>query len=420
MFEAQAEKSRPTESLWRHADFLKLWSAQTISATGDQFTYLAVPLMATLMLDASPTQMGVLAALGTAPFLLISLFAGIWVDRLPRRPILIIGDLGRALVLLSIPIAALAHSLKMRQLFVVEFLVGILSVFFEIAYQAYLPALVDKQSLIEGNTKLAATQSLAGLIGPSLAGVVIQVVSAPSAIVLDAVSYFFSGGLVSMIGRRETQQAQGVRSPMLTEVRGGLAFVLGNPLLRSIAGCTGTFNFFFAAISALYIIFATRGLGLGPARIGFIFGLGNVAGLLGAVGAGWLSARLGLGRTIIGAIFLSGIGMAPIAFATSGTAFSVLMLSRLLFSFATPVYNINQVSLRQSITPHRLQGRMTATMRFLVWGTLPLGGLAGGLLGQIIGLRSAIAIAATGEMSAFLWILFSPARSLQSIPTPLE
>ena len=371
-FEAQAETARPPESLWKHSDFLKLWSAQTISATGDQFTSLAIPLIATLMLGATATQMGVLTALGTAPFLLISLFAGVWVDRLPRRPILIIGDLGRALVLLSIPVATLVHSLRMRQLFAVELLVGILSVFFDISYQAYLPALVDRRSLVEGNSKLETTRSLASLIGPSLAGVAIQAVSAPAVIVLDAVSFICSGGLISMIGRHETHQSQTGRSPMLAEVRQGLVVVFGNPLLRSIAGCTGTLNFFSTTVYALYILFATRGLGLGPVQIGFIFGLGNVAALLGAMGGGWLGIRLGVGRTIIAAAFLLGIGLLPIAIATSSTAFGLLVLSRLFVSFGNPVYNINQVSLRQAITPQHLQGRMNATMRFLVWGTMPI------------------------------------------------
>ncbi len=332
MLEAPADAARPAESLWRHADFLKLWSAQTISSAGDQFTNLAIPLIATLTLGASARQMGLLAAMGTAPFLLVSLFAGIWVDRLPRRPILIISDVGRALILISIPLVALTHAIRMPQLYLVEFLTGVLSVFFETSYQAFLPSLVGKQFLVEGNSKLAATSSLAGLVGPSLAGFVIQYVSAPFAIVLDAVSFLFSGGLIGLIRRHETKQVKADRAPMLKEVREGIGFVFGNPFLRSIAGCNATFNFFYMAMSALYILFATRELGLSPSRIGLIFGLGNVAGLLGAVGASWLSKKIGLGPTLAGSQAISAISMLPIAFATPATAFGLLLLARAILN----------------------------------------------------------------------------------------
>ncbi len=399
---------------------MKLWTAQTISVFGDQFTGLAIPLIAALTLRATPGQMGILTAVERAPFLLIGLFAGVWVDRLPRRPILIIGDLGRAAVLLSIPLAAVLSGLSMPDLYTVGVLVGVLTVFFDVAYQAYLPALVDRRHLVEGNSKLETTRSLANLAGPSIAGVVIQVLSAPLAIVLDALSFVASGGLISMIRQREPHQERLVRSPMMAEVREGLSVVFGSRFLRSIAGCTGTSNFFDSALFTLYILFATRELGLGPAQIGLIFSLGNVSGLLGALAAGRLGARLGVGRTIVGSALLTGLGAVPIALATPDTAVATLVLAGLLLSFGVPVYNINQVSLRQAITPHRLQGRMNATMRFLVWGTMPLGGLLGGALGEALGLRAAIAVSAAGGLLAFLWVAFSPVRGLQAIPEPAE
>jgi MFS family permease len=405
--------------LWEHADFLRLWTAQTISVFGDQFTALALPLIAVLTLGATPGQMGILTAFERAPFLLIGLFAGVWVDRLPRRPVLIAGDLGRAAVLLSIPIAAVMGALSMPHLYIVGVLVGTLTVFFDVAYQAYLPALVDRRQLVEGNSKLEATRSLAGLAGPSLAGVVIQFLSAALAIVLDAISFVASGGLISLIRRRERSASQVTRGPVLVEVQEGLRVVLDNPLLRSIAGSTGTFNFFSSAMFALYILFATRELKLGPAQIGVIFSIGNVAGLLGALTAGRVAKRLGVGRTIVGASFLGGLAMVPVAAASAGTAW-LLILSAMIGSFATPVYNINQVSLRQAITPHRLQGRMNATMRFLVWGTMPLGGLLGGALGGSFGLRAAITVAAAGGVLAFLWVALSPVRILRVIPDATE
>lgn len=406
--------------LWRHTDFMRLWTAQTISVFGDQFTGLAIPLIAALTLRATPGQMGILTAVERAPFLLIGLFAGVWVDRLPRRPILITGDLGRAAVLLTIPFAALTAGLSMPHLYAVGLLVGILTVFFDVAYQAYLPALVNRRQLVEGNSKLEATRSLGNLAGPGIAGVVIQLISAPLAIVLDAVSFVVSGGLIGLIKGREPVVARSGRGAMLAEVREGLGVVLGNRLLRSIAGCTGTSNFFTSALFTLYILFVTRDLGLNAAQIGVIFSLGNVSGLLGALSAARVAARFGVGRTIVGAAFLGGLGLIPVALATRENAFVLLVLAGLLGSFAGPAYNINQVSLRQAITPHRLQGRMNATMRFLVWGTMPLGGLLGGALGEALGLRVAIAVSAAGGLLAFLWVAFSPVRGLRAIPEPAE
>src|SRR6266849_5489796 len=403
--------------LWEQADFLKLWTAQTISVFGDHFSGLAIPLIAVLTLGATPGQMGILTAATRAPFLFIGLFAGVWVDRLPRRSVLITGDLGRAVVLLSIPSAAALGSLSMLHLYAVGVLVGILTVFFDVAYQAYLPALVHRGQLVEGNSKLEATRSLAGLAGPSIAGVVIQLVSAPLAIVLDAISFVASGGVISLIRRRGSSAVRSVRGPVLVEVREGLSVVLGNPLLRSIAGCTGTSNFFSSALFALFILFATRELKLGPAQIGVIFSIGGVTGLIGALTAGWVAKRLGVGRTIVGASLLTGLATVPVAAASAETAW-LLILSTMLGSVASPIYNINQVSLRQAITPHRLQGRMNATMRFLVWGTMPLGGLLGGVLGASFGLRAAIAVAAAGGLLAFPWVALSPVRTLRAIPDP--
>ncbi|HVH30377.1 MAG TPA: MFS transporter [bacterium] len=398
---------------------MKLWTAQTISVFGDRFSELAIPLIAVLTLSATPGQMGILTAVTRAPFLLIGLFAGVWVDRLPRRPVLITGDMGRAVVLLSIPLAAALGGLSMLLLYAVGVLVGILTVFFDVAYQAYLPALVHRGQLVEGNSKLEATRSLAGLAGPSIAGVVIQLLSAPVAIVLDAISFVASGGLISLIRRRESAIERSVRGLVLLEVREGLSVVLGNPLLRSIAGCTGTTNFFSSALFALYILFATRELNLGPAQIGVIFSIGGVTGLIGALTAGWVAHRLGVGRTIVGASLLFGLAQLPVAAASAGTAW-LLILSTMLVSFANPIYNINQVSLRQAITPHKLQGRMNATMRFLVWGTMPLGGILGGVLGSSVGLRAAIGVAAAGGLLAFLWVALSPVRTLQAIPNATE
>lgn len=418
--EAGVESTQVVESLWKHADFLKLWSAQTVSALGDQFTALALPLIAVLILKANAVQMGILTAVERSPFLILSLFAGVWVDRLPRRPILVTSDLGCAIILFSIPLAAFGHWLRMPQLYLVALLVGILGVFFDISYQAILPAIVQRKHLVEGNAKLEATRSIARLAGPGLAGAAIQYISAPAAIVVDALSFLISGGVIGTMTKREHHRDQPSKSPMLTEIREGLSVVFGNRLLRSLVSCTTTANLFSAALFALYILFATRVLALSPAKIGVIFSIGNVAGLLGALGARRLAVKFGLGRVIVAAILISGVGTIPIALATPRTAFPLLVLATLLSSFGIPVYNINQVSLRQAIVPNRVQGRMNATMRFISWGVMPLGSLASGFLGAVLGLRTGIAIAAAGGALAFLWVLFSPVRRLSTIPEQID
>ena len=411
---------RPTVELWRHADFLKFWAAQSVSVFGSQFTNLAIPLIAALQLQATPAQMGVLTAVETAPFLLIGLLAGVWVDRWRRRPVLIAGDVGRAVVLLSIPAAAFAGALTMGQLYVVGALIGVLTVFFDVAYQAYLPSLVGRTQLIEGNSKLEVSRSTAQVTGPGLAGVLIQALSAPIVIVLDAFSFLVSGILIGVIRRREAVPQRSARAPMLAEVREGLGVVFGSPLLRNIAGATGTSNFFASALFCIFILYATRDLAMTPAAIGLVGSIGSLGALAGALTGGRLGRRFGVGPTIVGSILTGGLGFLLVALATPSTAVAVLAGGGVLGSFGAVVYNINQVSLRQAITPMRLQGRMNATMRFIVWGTMPLGGLVGGYLGEILGLRPAIAVTAAGGTLAFLWVLFSRVRTLRTIPEPVD
>ncbi len=420
MAEAATQVGAARATLWRHRQFMTLWTAQTISVFGDNFTGLALPIIAAVMLNATPGQMGVLTAVERAPFLFLGLVAGVWVDRVRRRPVLIAGDIGRGLVLLTIPLAALSGALGMGHLYAVGLAVGILTLLFDVAYQAYLPSLVDRTQLIEGNSKLEATRSIAALAGPGVAGAVIQLITAPFAIVFDALSFFLSAGLVGAIRKTEDHTTGTERHSMWVEVREGLGVVFGSRYLRSIAGCTGTSNLFSSAVFTLYILFATRELGLTAASIGLIFSIGNVAGLLGAVSAGRLAVRLGVGPVIVASAMFGGLGFIPIVLARPQTAYTLLILAGLIFSFSGPVYNINQVSLRQAITPLRLQGRMNATMRFLVWGTIPLGGLLGGALGDAVGLRTALAIGAIGGMLAFLWVLFSPVRGLRAIPEHVD
>jgi Major Facilitator Superfamily len=402
-------------TLWRHADFMKLWVGQTISLFGSALTSLALPLIAAITLKATPVEMGLLAAVGTAPSLLVGLFAGVWVDRYRRRTLLIVGDIGRALLLSTIPAAALLGILSIVQLYLVGFLSGVLTVCFDVASRSYLPTLIDRRQLVEGNGKLEFSGSLTAVAGPSLAGLVIQAITAPMAIVLDACSYLASALCVSLIRRREVAP-EVVWAPMLTQAREGLGVVCGNPMLRAFAGCLATSNFTSNAFFALYILFGTHELGLNAATLGLVYGIGASGALVGAVLSPGAAARMGVGRAIIVGAFLGSLEVLPVVFATPRTAVLLLLVSSLLGNFGWVLYNVNATSVRQAVTPMALQGRVNATLSFLVAGMLPLGALAGGTLGQVLGLRDTITLAAVGSVLSFLWVVCSPVRDLVRIP----
>ncbi len=408
--------------LWRHSEFVKLWTGQTISRFGSEISALAIPLAAALVLNASPAQMGFLGAFEFAPFLLLSLFAGVWVDRLPRRPILIVADVGRAILLGSIPVAALLGVLHIEQLYAVGLLSGVLTVFFDVAYQAYLPVLVSRRHLVEGNSKLEVSRSVAQIAGPGVAGALVQLVTAPFAVVVDALSFVVSVLFLLVIRTPEPPPARhdGSTGSIWAELREGLALVVGNPLLRSIAACTGTSNLFSNATMAVYVLYLTRQLGIQPAVLGLILAVAGPGALLGAVIAGWLARRFGLGATIVGSIFVGELSnlLVPLAGGTTLVITATLMVAMFVGGAASPIYNINQVSLRQAITPDRLQGRMNASMRFIVWGTIPIGALLGGTLGELIGVWQTIALSSVCGLLAPLFVVLSPVRELRVQPSP--
>jgi MFS family permease len=412
----------PEGGLWRHSDFLKLWSAETVSQFGTQISQLALPLAAIDVLHASAFEVAALTTVEFLPFLLVSLPAGVWVDRLPRRPILIVGDLARAGLLASIPIAYFLDALTIWQLYGVGFVFGIATVFFDVAYQSYLPSLVERREIIDGNAKLEISRSGAQLGGPGVAGLLIGWLKAPVAILLDAIS--FLGSALFILTIRKTELAQADRAPrrkMRTELREGLSYVLRHPYLKNIAACTALFNFFGSLAFAVLLVFARRELHLSPQAIGLAFTLGNVGPLLAAFSANKISARLGVGRTIIAASIVGGPMFLLIPFAPHGyAALAVLVPATLVGGFTNVVYNIAQVSLRQAITPERIQGRMNSVMRFIVWGTIPLGALVGGALASWIGLKETLVIGGLGCCLAFLPVLFSPVRSVREMPEPLE
>jgi len=414
----------PSGGLWRHPDFLKLWSAETISQFGSQISGLALPLVAILVLDASAFEVAALGTVEFLPFILFTLPAGVWVDRLPRRPILIAGDLGRAVLLATIPVAYLADALTLGQLYVVGFLVGICTVFFDVAYQSYLPALVDRHHIIDGNSKLEISRSSAQISGPGFAGLLVEIFTAPYAVLVDAISFIGSGLFVLRIRkheeRRPTPSGDGEKSSLWIELKEGLRFVLGNPNLRAQAGCTATSNFFFNVAFAIFLVFVVRELELSPGVIGIVLSIGSVGSLIAAFTARRISSRLGIGPTTIVVTLIQGPAMLLMALAPTEFPLPFLIAGGVLLGFDVVVYNITQVSYRQAICPERLQGRMNSVMRFIVWGTIPIGSLVGGGLATWIGLRETMVIGAVGGGASFLWILFSPQRHLRDMPDPIE
>jgi MFS family permease len=402
--------------LLREHDFRQLFVADTISQVGTQITMLALPLVAILALDSSPFEVGVLAACETAAFILVGLPAGAWVDRMRRRNVLIFGDVARAVLLGSVPLAWWTGTLTMPQLYTVALLTGVCTVFFDVAYQSYLPHLVGRENLVEGNSKLEAVRGVSQIGGPTLAGLLVQWLTAPVAIVVDAVSFLASAVFVGLIRKREPVPERTPDAHLGREIGEGLRFVLGNRLLRSIAMCTGTFNLFSAIGFTMMLVLLADVLRISPGTIGLVMSAGSIGGLVGAVTAMRVAKRLGQGPTI----WMSCAFTAPFGLLTAlvqpgwllwlgAAGFAVTM-------WGAVVYNVAQVSFRQGLTPERLLGRMNATMRFLVWGTMPVGGLVGGVLGQQLGPREAVWIGMGGTCLAFLPVFFSPLRSMRELP----
>jgi MFS family permease len=403
--------------LWRHGDFMRLWSAQTISQFGTQVTFLALPLAAIVVLDASAFEVAVLGALEWTPWLLFSLPVGAWVDRVLRKPVLVVADVGRALVLLSVPLAYGFDALTIWQLYGVGFATGVLTVFFDVAYQSYLPSLVERDQLEEGNSKLEISRSGAQLAGPGFAGVLVDLVTAPVAILADAISFLVSALFLATIPREEAAVERPSEPTRLhVEILEGVRYVLTHPYLRPSMAFVAVSNFFGTVMFSILLVYAVRDLDLGPAAIGLIFALGNVGFLAGAALSTRISNRFGVGPTMVGSAVLVGWPLLLVPLAPKNAAPPFLVAAYTLVGFGGVVYNVTGLSLMQAITPNRLLGRMNASRRFVVWGVIPLGSLAGGALATVIGLRPTLFVGAIGGCLAFVPILFSPVRSVMRIP----
>ncbi|MFJ7589405.1 MFS transporter [Streptomyces sp. NPDC097617] len=406
----------------RLRDFRLLLAGAATGQLGAQVTLVALPLVAVLELDAPAFQVGLLTAAETAAFLLVGLPAGALTDRMRKRPLMIRADLLRAVAMASIPVAALIGALTMAQLYVVALVTGVATVFFDVAHQSYLPQILPRDQLMAGNGALETVRSTAHVTGPGIGGGLVQLVGAQFAVIVDAVGYVLSALFLLRVGRtEEAPEPAAAGGSLRKEIGEGVRFVFGHPLLRVIALTTGLANFCTAVLMATQTVHLVRVVGLQAGGLGLVLSASAVGGLLGALCAGRLAARLGQARVMLLSVLVTGPFALLWPLSGHGVAGAVLFAAgSAVVSFGAVVYNVAQVSFRQGMCPPRLLGRMNATLRFLMWGTLPLGALLGGALAQSYGSRTALAWCAVGILAVPLPLLLSPLRRMRDLPGPQD
>lgn len=404
------------QSVTSDPDFLKFWVGQTISVFGAQFSPLAVQVIAIDMLKVSNFQLGLLGFLNTVPFLVLGVFVGVWIDRHNRRRTLLFANLGRCLVLASIPASYLLYSLTVNVLYIVTLAAGVLTVFFEIGYQTYIPYLVDKSKLVQANSRLEATRSLSQAAGPTAAGAVISVVSAPFAVLGDSVGYAASGVSLWSIRKPEQMEARTGKSTW-QDIREGLRVVFSDSRIRAIAGTSTTTNLLGAAFGVVLTKFFLNDLGMSIFEVGLVYGIGSLGGVFGALIALRVARKVGVGNSIIIAAIMFSTVSSSFYFANPGNGL-ILSAAIMFASFIwVPIYNVVQLSYRQALIPKQLQGRMNATIRTISWGVLPIGSLIGGAVAQVVGVRETVVLMAVLTILAPLWVVFSPVRGIKEFPS---
>jgi len=397
--------------------FGRLWGSVGVSLLGTQVSMLALPMTALGVLHASAGQVALLAAAGTAPFLLLGLPAGAWVDRFPRRALMVRTDLLRGVLLASVPAAYLFGVLTLVQLYAVAFGVGALSVFFDVASLSVLPALVPHERIAEANGKLEAARATGQTSGPAIGGVLVQVLTAPVAVVVDAVSYLASALLLRGLPEVPAPPAPERREPLRRLVGEGLRFCLSHRYIRPLAAGAAWLNFCFQGLLAIFVTHAVRDLHLSAGTVGLVLAGSNVGYLLGSLLVPRLNARIGVGRAIgLGAAMH--LALLLVAFAPGTWTVAWLTLGFTIPAMGLAFWNVNAVSLRQVSTPSAFLARMNASNRFLIWGTMPLGAGAAGVLAGALGLHAAVAILCVGAPFSAVPVFLSAVRSVRTMPQP--
>ena len=405
--------------LLRQQLFRRYWVGQTVSLFGDQVTLIALPLTAVLILDAGPAQMGYLVAAELAPNLLFSLHAGAWIDRRGRRrEAMIATDLGRAALIATIPIAYAADALSMEHLYVVAFLTGTLTVVFSVASASLFTTLVRRDEYVEASSLLYGSRAFSFVAGPTVGGAIVQVFKAPVALVIDAVSYVVSAAFLASIRPREAEidEAEG------GHVLAGLRYIRRTPVILAALGATATINFFNFMFWALFVLFVTRSLGVEPGALGLLLGAAAVGGLIGAVIAGRVSRRMGIGPAFVFGcvLFTVPLVLVPLADGPHRVVLAMLFAAEFLSGLGVMILDIAAGSIFAAQIPEQLRARVSGAYGFVNNGIRPLGSLAGGALGTWIGLRPTLWIATLGALLGVLWLLPSPLPRLKELPEAPE
>lgn len=403
--------------LWRHHDFMRLWTAAGISAAGTQVTLLALPLTAILVLHASAFEVAALATAATIPNLALGIAAGIWLDRVPRRPVMVAADFGRAGVLASVPIAYVFGVLGLPQLYLVALIGGSLNVLFEIASGAYLPSVVPRPQLVEANAKLQAAIVAAQAAGPSIGGGLVTLLSAPIAIVVDAASFLISGTLIGSAAGRGAVSREPRMTSLRTELLQAARYLVSDPYLRPLLVGHALANLALGLLWAIVIVYAVRVLGLMPDTLGVILSLGQVGGVIGAAFARRIAERIGVGRVVVASFFLFGPATLLMATATEQTAIMFVTVGWTLESLARSLYGVSATSVRQALVPDQLQGRVIGLTTTAGTGAFPLGALLGGAIAEAFGLRETMFFAASVAVLPFIAVAASPIRTLRDPST---
>src|SRR6266568_2346683 len=398
-----------------NGDFIKLWTGFTIARVGSQITVLALPLTAVLLLGAGATETGLLVAAQMLPSIVAGLFIGVWVDRLPRRPIMIWSDIGSAVVIASVPLAAAVDALSLAQLYVVSFLGGAFAVSTDLARAAMVPSLVGRTRLVAANSRLQASNAVAQVAGPSLGGILVQTLTAPIAMLWDAVGFVVSALFIVTIRSPEPSRSRETERSVWHEVTDGLRWVRRQPIVFRCITAIALANIEWFAVQGVLVVYATRELGLSPALLGISLAAIGQLSLLGAAVAGPLTARWGLGPVMIAALFLETLSrlLLPFASGTPVQAATVLGLSQALLGLTVPLWVVSSVSLVQALTPEHLLGRVNSATRFVGFVVAPPAAFGAGIVGDLIGLRPTLFAAAVIAALAFLYLLLSPVRRYQ-------